>query len=80
MPQQSLWVKAYAASNPDEFFAELTMWYFVAHGDMNMPEPKPKNGSSGLKEYDPEAFALLADFYQGRLPIAQTPDPLPDEP
>jgi hypothetical protein len=77
---KGLWVKSYAASNPDEFFAELTMWYFGTHGDLNMHEPKPKDGPSGLKDYDPEAFALFADFYQGRLPVTHTPDPLPDEP
>ena len=64
---KGLWVGAYAASNPDEFFAELTMWYFGTHGDMNMPEPKPKDGPEGLKAYDPEAYALFDDFYQGSL-------------
>jgi len=64
---KGLWVKGYAASNADEFFAELTMWYFGTHGDMNMNEPKPKDGPEGLKAYDPEAYALFDDFYQGRL-------------
>ena len=78
---QGLWVKSYAGSNPDEFFAELTMWYFGTHGDLHMNEPKPKNGPAGLKEYDPEAFALVDDFYQGRLPgVRQPADSLPDEP
>lgn len=63
-----LWVKGYAASNPDEFFAELSMWYFGTHGDMNMVEPKPADGPDGLKKYDPEAYRLFDDFYQGRLP------------
>lgn len=70
---QGLWVKGYAASNPDEFFAELTMWYFGTHGDMNMKEPKPKNGPEGLKAYDPEAFGLFDDFYQGRIASARLP-------
>jgi alpha-glucosidase len=70
---KGLWVKGYAASNPDEFFAELTMWYFGTHGDMNMNEPKPENGSAGLKKYDPEAFALFDDFYKGRLPVLAVP-------
>jgi len=70
---KGLWVKGYAASNPDEFFAELTMWYFGTHGDLNMNEPKPKNGPDGLKEYDPEAFALFDDFYQGRLSAVPEP-------
>lgn len=64
---KGLWVGGYSATNPDEFFAELTMWYFGTHGDMNMNEPKPENGPEGLKKYDPEAYALFDDFYQGRL-------------
>lgn len=68
---KKLWIKSYAASNPDEFFAELTMWYFGTHGDLNMTGPKPENGPEGLKQYDPEAFALFDDFYQGRIPIGK---------
>lgn len=68
---RGLWVGGYAATNPDEFFAELSMWYFGTHGDMNMKEPKPKNGLEGLKQYDPEAFALFDDFYNGR-PVTNT--------
>ena len=78
--KKGLWIKGYAASNPDEFFAELSMWYFGTHGDLNMNEPKPANGSEGLKNYDPEAFALFDDFYQGRLSAADLPhDPPPHE-
>lgn len=78
--EKGLWVKGYAATNPDEFFAELTMWYFGTHGDMNMNPPKPKNGPEGLKEYDPEAFALFDDFYQGRLAgTLLPPNPEPDD-
>ena len=77
---KGLWVKGYAASNPDEFFAELTMWYFGTHGDMNMSEPKPKNGPEGLQQYDPEAFKLFDDFYRGRLPQTRlAAEPLPEE-
>lgn len=68
---KGLWVKSYAASNPDEFFAELTMWYFGTHGDMNMTGPKPENGPEGLKKYDSEAYALFDDFYQGRILVPQ---------
>ncbi|HTQ36846.1 MAG TPA: hypothetical protein VMH77_07405 [Steroidobacteraceae bacterium] len=63
------WVNSYAGSNPDEYFAELTMWYFGTHGDMAMTGPKPGNGAEGLKNYDPEAFRLFDDFYQGRLAV-----------
>jgi alpha-glucosidase len=65
------WVGSYAASNPDEFFAELAMWYFGTHGDLSMTGPKPDNGPEGLKSYDPEAYRLLDDFYQGRLEVTR---------
>jgi alpha-glucosidase len=69
--EKGLWRKSYAGSNPDEFFAELTMWFFGTHGDLNMSGPKPANGPQGLKEYDPEAYALLDEFYSGRIEIAK---------
>ena len=72
---QGLWMKSYAGSNPDEFFAELTMWYFGTHGDLNMTGPKPENGPEGLKQYDPDAFALLEAFYGGRIEIGKTANP-----
>ena len=65
------WRNSYAGSNPDEFFAELTMWYFGTHGDLHMTGPKPDNGPQGLKKYDPEAFALLDDFYSGRIVVSR---------
>ncbi|HZR16401.1 MAG TPA: hypothetical protein VFE51_03665 [Verrucomicrobiae bacterium] len=68
---KGLWKGSYAGSNPDEFFAELTMWYFGTHGDLHMSDPKPENGPEGLRAYDPEAFALLDDFYKGRIPISR---------
>ena len=67
--EKGLWLKSYAGSNADEFFSELTMWYFGTHGDLNMTGPKPENGPEGLKKYDPEAYALLDDFYSGRLAV-----------
>jgi hypothetical protein len=66
---KGLWQHSYAGSNPDEFFAELTMWYFGTHGDLHMTGPKPSPGPEGLNAYDPEAFALLDDFYKGRIQI-----------
>ena len=67
--EKGLWQKSYAGSNVDEFFAELTMWYFGTRGDLRMTGPKPADGPAGLKEYDPEAFALMDDFYSGRINI-----------
>ena len=69
---KGLWDKAYAASNDDEFFAELAMWYFGTHGDLHMTGPKPANGPAGLKAYDPDAYALWDEFFSGRIKIART--------
>lgn len=63
---KGLWRNSYAGSNADEFFAELSMWYFGTHGDLGMTGPKPKEGREGLKAYDPEAFALFDEFYNGK--------------
>jgi hypothetical protein len=71
--EKGLWVKSYAGSNVDEFFAELTMWYFGTHGDRRMSGPKPENGPEGLRKYDPEAFQLMDDFYSGRVEIGRVP-------
>ena len=65
------WVASYAATNVDEFFAELAMWYFGAHGNLSMRGPKPAPGPTGLKAYDPEAYALVDDFWSGRIEIAE---------
>jgi hypothetical protein len=67
-----LWVGSYAGSNFDEFFAELTMWYFGTHGDLGMKGTKPAVGRDGLKIYDLEAFALLDGFYSGRMELPET--------
>ncbi len=67
--KKGLWKGAYAATNEHEFFAELTMWYFGTHGDMNMEGAKPAAGKQGLLDYDPEAYRLLDDFYNGCIPV-----------
>lgn len=72
---QGLWTNAYAASNPDEYFAELSMWYFGTHGDRYFLRPRPKDGREGLKQYDPDAYKLFDDFYSGRIEIASVPPP-----
>jgi alpha-glucosidase len=63
------WKGSYAASNPDEFFAELSMWYFGTHGDMGMTGAKPKSGKEGLRTYDPDAYSVIDEFYTGRAEI-----------
>lgn len=69
---KGLWEKSYAASNDDEFFAELAMWYFGTHGDLHMTGLKPANGPDGLKAYDPDAFALFDELFSGRISISRT--------
>jgi alpha-L-arabinofuranosidase len=69
---KGLWDKAYAASNDDEFFAELDMWYFGTHGDLHVTGPKPANGRNGLKAYDPDAYALFDEFFSGRMKVSLT--------
>lgn len=71
---RGLWVGSYAGSNEHEFFAELAMWYFGTHGDLTMKGPKPANGPDGLKAYDPEAFAMMDDFFSGST-ISSAPAP-----
>jgi hypothetical protein len=34
-----------------------------------MTGPKPASGPEGLKAYDPEAYALMDDFWLGRIPV-----------
>jgi len=63
-----LWVKSYAATNPNEFFAELSMWYFGTHGDLGMTGQPPDNGAEGLRQYDKDSFRLFDDLYMGRVP------------
>lgn len=75
---KGLWVGSYAGSNPDEFFAELTMWYFGTHGDLGMKGPKPEPGPNGLKKYDPEAYALFDAFYSGRIDIGKVEPTAPE--
>ncbi len=68
---KGLWVGSYAGSNSNEWFSELTMWYFGTHGDLTMKGPKPANGPEGLKKYDPDAYKLFDAFYSGRIPISK---------
>ena len=63
--EKGLWAGSYAASNPDEFFAELSMWYFGSHGDLRISGTAPGNGPEGLKKYDPAAYRLFEGFYSG---------------
>jgi hypothetical protein len=60
-----LWKGLYAMTNPREYWAELSMWYFGAHGDRGTTGPA--NGAAALMAYDAGGFALLDKIYTGAL-------------
>jgi hypothetical protein len=64
-----LWKTAYASTNADEFFAELSMWYFDSRGDYGRIKPTPQEGRDWLLKYDPEAFTMLDKIYSGAIKI-----------
>jgi hypothetical protein len=64
---KGLWVGSYASTNPDEYFSELSMWYFGTHGDLGMTGAKPKVGRKGLQDYNPDAYRLFDKFYNGKI-------------
>lgn len=64
--ENGLWRTAYASTNSNEFLAELTMWYFGTKGDLGQMSPAPTRGGEGLRSYDPEAFELLKEIYEGK--------------
>jgi hypothetical protein len=59
------WNGLYAATNPKEYWAELSMWYFGAHGQR--ATTGPADGDAALATYDPDGHALLDSIYSGRL-------------
>jgi VHL beta domain len=69
--EAGLWKTAYAATNDDEFFAELSMWYFDSRGDFGRISPKPQAGREWFRKYDPGAFAVLDGIYSGRTKVAR---------
>lgn len=60
-----LWNGLYAATNPQEYWAELSMWYFGSHGDRGTTGPA--DGSGALAAYDADGYALLDKIYSDRL-------------
>jgi len=64
---KGLWKGAYAATNANEWWAEMSAWYFGAQGGVGkMVAPVPEPGPQALKAYDPDAFALLEKIYSGQ--------------
>jgi len=58
-----LWDRAYAGTNPQEYWAELSVWYFGGHGDRRMNGKPPADGQVGLRVYDRRGFDLLDRLY-----------------
>jgi hypothetical protein len=73
------WKGAYARSNENEFFAELSMWYFGSRGDFGKIQPTPAPGPDWFFKHDKLAFRSLDDIYSGRMPIRLAPKPVPIE-
>lgn len=60
------WAGAYAATNADEFFAELSMWWVGSRGDYGPHDAAP--GPDWLAAFDPESHRLLDRIYRGERP------------
>lgn len=67
---KGLWKDAYAATNASEYWAELSMWYFGAHGEFLRGTKLPAAGPAALAGYDAGGYALLKDIYSGKLQTA----------
>jgi hypothetical protein len=63
---KGLWKDVYASTNVHEYWAELSSWYFGAHGDM-LPNGGSLVGSTWLKQYDTDGYLLLDSIYNGKL-------------
>jgi len=64
---KGLWKDAYAASNKEEYWAELSMWYFGKHGEFLRGTHLPEVGPEGLKSYDADGYKLLDSIYTGKI-------------
>lgn len=61
--------KAYAATCAEEYFAELSMWFWGSHGEFVCSTQKlPRPGPHGLAEYDAHGFGLVGSVYGGSHP------------
>jgi VHL beta domain len=70
------WKGAYATRNENEFFAELSMWYFGSRGDFGEIEPAPEPGSDWLLKYDKLSYRLIDEIYSGKISVAAIRAPL----
>ena len=67
--------KAYAATNADEYFAELSMWYWGSSGEfVDRHRRLPPPGPYGLFTYDPNGFAMIGSIFEGSHPSLRGDD------
>jgi len=60
-----LWKNAYASTNEQEYWAELSMWYFGKHGEFLSGTHIPEAGPKALSQYDNGGYKLLDSIYSG---------------
>ena len=66
--------RAYAGTNADEYFAELSMWYWGSRGEfVDHTRSIPAAGREALRLYDPEGFSLLESIYSGSVDASLEP-------
>lgn len=63
---KGLWKGAYASTNEQEYWAELTNWYFGGRGS-EVPGQEHIPGPEWLKSYDPGGYNLLNIIYTGQI-------------
>lgn len=62
-----LWQGTDAATSPEQYWAELSLWYFGNHGKFMRPAARfPAPGKQSLRQYDPGGYALLDLLYNDR--------------
>jgi hypothetical protein len=62
-----LWRSSPAGRNPQEYWAELSLWYFGGHGTFVRPaDHYPAPGRESLRHYDSGGYALLELLYGGK--------------
>ena len=76
--ERGLWMrpdgsKAYAATNAQEYFAELSMWIHGGRGEyVDAKRSLPAAGPFGLASYDKAGFDLLGAIYSGSHPLQRS--------
>lgn len=70
--QKGLWANTYAMSNKEEYFAEMVQSFFNCNrwSEQTNGIHGPVNRRQKLKEYDPEGYKLLKEyFFETEIPI-----------